>query len=59
MANLSQFKEMRSSEVKKLRMRILKVRQNLEDNVFVLEEKNLKYQDLLLQTSSLEKKVTN
>lgn len=57
LANLSQFKDTRLSELKKMKVKIGKLKQNLEQNVFLLEERNLRLQDLLLQICSLEKKV--
>lgn len=55
--NLSQFKDTRIHEIKRLKMKILKLKQGLEQTIFVLEEKNVRYQDLLFQTTNMEKKV--
>ena len=57
LSNLSQFKDTRTTEIKKIKAKILKLKQSLEQSVFVLEEKNVKFQDLLLQACNIEKKV--
>lgn len=59
LSNLSQFKDTRTTEIKKIKAKIFKLKQSLEQSVFVLEEKNVKFQDLLLQACTIEKKVKN
>ena len=56
-ANFSQFKASRTSEIKRIKAKIQNIKKNLEESVFILEEKNLKYQDLLVQANAIEKKV--
>lgn len=55
--NLSQFKETRVQEIKRLKSKIFKIKQHIEQSAFILEEKNVKYQDLLVQAGEIEKKI--
>jgi len=59
LTNLSQFKEGRINEIKRIKEKLAKIKQTLEKNAFLLEERNLKFQDLLLQACTIEKKVGN